>query len=707
MSLFTRQKTTESWPARFSNMLQDAFSLVSNKRFLFLASFLIILVAVPFYAHAGPVEDALGNIGKSFVDGIVSGIGKVIAAILWVFVAAFGLLLRAVGVALNWVVLVTVFQFSSYFGNSNGMLLAWTTLRDLANIILLFGFVWIGLQTILNVGHHFSVGKALPRLLIFAILINFSLFISEAVVDVSNVFTAVLYEQAGDVKCDNTAAQVECVNKGISGSVLGAIGFSSVLNALSIGAQIFDPDTHGGQAAFSMMLLLLLIIILITIFLAMSIMLLARSVVLIFLLVLSPLGFVGMAIPQFEEQAQKWWKMLISNSFFAPILFILLFVSLKIMEGAKATFGGGADFATAIMVPGASIGGAFILFGLMTGFLVFSLVAAKSMGAFGAEFATNTAGKMTGAMTFGAGAAIGRKFIGAYAHNRAEKLREQGADRTHAGRMQLKTWENLGKGSYDVRQAKVFGVDIGKNAAKAAKIDFGDGKKGGYTGELHEIEEARVKAAKGLKNTTAEVAEIKQLEGSLESNNAAHAQDLKEIDARNKLELAPQEERVKQLREAALEAQKTGNQLSINNAETALNNELRVLAAAKEKQAEARTAIDNQHKEWVAGVQAEIDRIKKAPQREFAKNLSEGPRLDILGETGNRILRKGYGYTTQSVGDHHAAAAIIKNMNKKDTDKIMDALSEMQSELKSVKGKVGSGGGGGGDSHGKEDSHAH
>lgn len=666
-----------------------------------LLAFLILATPVEAHAFFGWVLDGVGR-------SIAEGAGKIFASFLFVIVQLLAGLLMVVGMGLNWVVLVTVFQFSTYFGNSAGMLLAWTTLRDLANIILLFGFVWIGLQTILNVGHHFSVNKALPRLLIFAILINFSLFISEAIVDVSNVFTAVLYEQAGDVDCRESSNQVECVNVGITGNVIGALGFSGVLGVDAIGqvhGSIWDSNTNAGNAVLAGVLTLIFLIVLIAVFLAVTIMLLIRAVVLIFVLVLSPLGFVGMAIPQFEEQSQKWWKMLISNAFFAPVFFILFFVSLKIMEGAQATFSQGNSFAAIIASPDVNAGGLLILFGLMIGFLIFSLIAAKNMGAFGADFATNTAGKMTGAMTFGAAAWVGKKTFGAYAHNQAEKIRGSDLGRTRRGQMLIKTFDTFGKGSYDARQANVMGVAIGKNAIKASGIDFGEGKKGGYTGELHAAEEKRKKMAEGLVNTTAEKQRLSDIEEEVKEKKKVDADELATLDAERRAELAPIEERIKDLREKKLAAEQAGNKAQAKAMEDALGNELRFRDLAKEKHDEARKNTEAEQKKWMDTIEAEKVQIKRNPQEQYARRLGSGPDVsNLVGKTGNTVVNKVYNITMSSTADHHAAESIVKGLNKKDTDKIMDAIKGLESKVSSG---GGDGHGGGGDSHAKPAAHAH
>lgn len=684
MSFFFK-KTTNSTRGD-SSLISRALVKSASFAPTLLLFFVLFGLAIPHEVQAAATWNPLtwpgailGGVAKEFAEGA----GKLFASFLFVLVQLMAGLLFVVGMGLNWVVLVTVFQFSTYFGNSSGMLLAWTTLRDLANIILLFGFVWIGLQTILNVGHHFSVGKALPRLLIFAILINFSLFISEAIVDVANVFTAVMYEQAGSMDCKQAANQVECVNIGISGNVIGAIGFSSLLSpgAFDTYGTIWNDSTDPGQAILAGFLSLIFMIVLVTVFLAASIMLLIRSIVLIFVLVLSPLGFVGMAVPQFEEQAQKWWKMLISNAFFAPVLFLLLFISLKIMEGAKATFGQGVSFADAVMSPGVNMGGILILFGLMIGFLIFSLIAAKSMGAFGAEFATNTAGKMTGAMTFGAGAAVGRKFIGSWANNQAERMKAEGKHRTPEGMRQIARFEAMAKGSYDLRQAKIAGVDVGKKAAGFARIDFGEGKKGGIVGEIHEKEEMHKKFAASLKNTAEESRAMNYIDTQIAEKKIQDQQELNDLEATQTVEAQPLKDALADRKREAAEARATGNRAAMTLAETALSNATSEFNELRKTQELAKKNMEDSHKQWIATQEVEKKKISEAPQRQYSARLSAGPQADFLGDRGNRILKMAHGMTTSSVAEHHAAEAILKDLKKDQNQRLLEALTGVQSSL--------------------------
>lgn len=77
--------------------------------------------------------------------------GMIIVGVAFFFLTLSGIILFVAGTVFNFVVLRTVFQFGTYFGTSEGMLIAWGVMRDIANIGLLFGFIFIGVLLILNV----------------------------------------------------------------------------------------------------------------------------------------------------------------------------------------------------------------------------------------------------------------------------------------------------------------------------------------------------------------------------------------------------------------------------------------------------------------------------------------------------------------------------------------------------------------------------
>lgn len=363
------------------------------------------------------------NIGVCFSDIP----GNILSFFAILFLSLASAILAIVGVVFNWVVLRTVFQFGEYFGTSDGMLVAWGVMRDISNIGLLFGFIFMGVLLILNVdggghghGGGISARKAIPRLIIFAVLINFSLFTSQAVIDVANAFASTFSNLAG-TECnvattgsDLTVAQTDeaCANVGISGKIIAAAGITSIFD---LGSELTSNTGSGASIPYAITLICLTIFVLVTaiVLLAGAILLCIRVVVLSLLMVTSPIGFAGMVIPGLSGIASKWWHTLMSQAFFAPVFLLLIFISIKLTEGLM-----GENTSLAAAVTGnagnTSAGNlqVVMVFFIVTGFMIGSLVAASKMGAMGASFATGFAQKavtypfaVTGRSTIGAGSA--------------------------------------------------------------------------------------------------------------------------------------------------------------------------------------------------------------------------------------------------------------------------------------------------------------
>lgn len=412
-------------------------------------------------------------------------------------------LLGIAGVFFNLVVVKTVFQFSTLIGNSPGLLLAWGILRDVGNMLLLFGFIFIGIATILNLSTY-TAKKTLPLLIIFAILMNFSLFAAEAVIDVSNGFSSVLYRQANSAPCalQNASRPTgqtyeqgqedigDCLNVGVAGGIMKASGLDSVFN-LRDGLGSVNISVYIGLSLFAIIGAVVMI--------AAGIMLVTRAVVLTLLMVTAPIGFAAMAIPPLQKVGKQWWSALISQSFFAPLLLLLIFVSLKIAEN----FGGGGEhgLAGALSQPNSSVMGIFLVFALVIGFLIASLVAAKKMGAMGAGFAVKTAGTLTaGGIGF-----AGRNTVGRSANFFDSTIRSSKFGQTRLGR-RVATVTSLGaKSSFDPRGTKAAGA-LGKQVG-----DLGQAHKGGYKDAVDKKRDTYTKYGESLKQTE----EAKRKEGKL------------------------------------------------------------------------------------------------------------------------------------------------------------------------------------------------
>ena len=387
--------------------------------------FITVLVAVLFFSFEPTVFAQEGSGGDNnplagFADGVfrafLEGSGKFIAYVLLFISSILASFLSTVSYLFNTAMLLTVFRFADYFGNSDGLLLAWTILRDIANIVLLFGFVFMGIATILDVDlHRYNAKKAIPMLVIFAILLNFSLFAAEAIVDVANSVSASFYTQAaGGVDCSTDEGIQTCAEDGLAGKIVQATGLAGILNFENIFSSyrsIWNADgAEGGlRAAVLFFVLFMLVVTVIIVLLAATVMLVSRAIVLAIVFITSPIGFAGMAIPPLQGLSKQWWDALINNALFAPVFVLLILVGLTILEGLYTALGVTTDQNLLSVLlsddpqAGVLTGNVFVMFAFAIGFFIAALLIAQHLGLAGSKAVVGSANKWMGrAAGFGA-----------------------------------------------------------------------------------------------------------------------------------------------------------------------------------------------------------------------------------------------------------------------------------------------------------------
>lgn len=91
----------------------------------------------------------------------------------------------------------------------------WKLVRDIANIFFIIILVYTGFAAVFDIG-NISMKKVVPALIINAFIINFSLFATRVVVDVSNIFARILYNTMNVTSIIN-GREVSINNKGPGG----------------------------------------------------------------------------------------------------------------------------------------------------------------------------------------------------------------------------------------------------------------------------------------------------------------------------------------------------------------------------------------------------------------------------------------------------------------------------------------------------------
>ena len=216
---------------------------------------------------------------------------------------------------------------------------AWQAMRNLANIGFVLVFLIIIFSQLTGGGiSNYGVKKMLPRLVVAAILVNASFIISQLAVDLSNILGSSIKQVLDNLP----------VFSGREDGVLGALAtgnsFTDVVagwlgvNALLTGGVLVGTAAYfGGIGLLLPVLLAAVFAIVVTLGI-----LVVRQALVVLLVIVSPLAFLAMLLPNTENLYKQWRK---------------IFISLLILYPAVALlFGAGGLAANILSQTGAPVG---------------------------------------------------------------------------------------------------------------------------------------------------------------------------------------------------------------------------------------------------------------------------------------------------------------------------------------------------------------
>ncbi len=393
----------------------------------------------------------------------------------------------------------------------------WTLIRDMANLIFIFGFIYIGISTIINADNS-QAKRMLASIIIGALLINFSLYFTKIVIDVSNYLSVEIYKS---LLADSSSVSISSK----FADVLGIVGIFQMPDPTK-----FANMTGGGNLSFFFMGAIFMTV---TGFVlaAGAVLIIIRFVALVFIMVFSPILFAATVFPQTQSMASDLWKKLINYSLFAPAYLILLTVSLKLLEGFMNSFNPTHATLSSAFVGKADSFGIIMVFVTAIIFMMMSLKIATNFGIHGANTVTGYAKKGMGAFSAGLAARAGRATFGRAANWLSEKdgLKDAAAQRGARGwaaRQTLKSSRVVADSSLDARNAFGLGSTLG----------VGEGRKGGYKTVKDEVKKKEEEFAKSL--------------GEIEDDDV-QVKARKEEHVAAEKELRSKEENLRKLRDAA------------------------------------------------------------------------------------------------------------------------------------------------------------
>jgi hypothetical protein len=210
------------------------------------------------------------------------------------------------------------------FVNVSAVQTGWKLVRDVCNMFFSLILVIIALATVLKI-EAYSWKQMLPKLVLMAVLINFSKTICGIFTDMATVAMATFGGSFG-----GTFAQ----------GLVGAFGLTS------FGA--FGGDASVGESSFSAVMLAyiaaaIMTMIFFVVMLSFTVVLLFRIVMLWFLIVLSPIAYITRILPQTKKYSSQWWEMFGRYVVVGPLVTFFLWLSLTMAFGTEAIGAGSSS----------------------------------------------------------------------------------------------------------------------------------------------------------------------------------------------------------------------------------------------------------------------------------------------------------------------------------------------------------------------------
>ncbi len=195
----------------------------------------------------------------------------------------------------------------------------WSIFRDITNIVFVIFFLIIIYSQLTGIGiSNYGIKKLLPKIIISAILINLSYIICAALVDLSNIAGTSLRGLFTGIEESITPTGI------IASSSDATIDFGNILAGLTGGALLagLAVGASGGLGALFLSLIPVLLGAVVAVIIAYLTIALRQAFVYILIMV-SPLAFVCMLLPNTETWFTKWKQSLTQMLIFYPSFAVL------------------------------------------------------------------------------------------------------------------------------------------------------------------------------------------------------------------------------------------------------------------------------------------------------------------------------------------------------------------------------------------------
>jgi len=298
-------------------------NILKNKKIISSLVVLFLLFFVGYLANAA-TEDPLSSTAANNVltDAVGSAIATVIGWIALLITSVLGLIST---VLID--VIVKVAQYNNII-NVEVVRVGWVIVRDLCNMFFVLIFLIMAFATILRV-ESYNFKKMLPKLLMYAVLINFSRTIFGLIIDASTII--MLTFVGGFANLPGKFTDLFLIDKTLA------------IDATKLGTKNLGPWTVTVGIIMGVIASALTVVIL-AVILAVLVM---RVIMLWIYTILSPLAFLGFGFDPLKKFTQEIWDDFIKAIIVGPVLAFFIYLSFYVATSVNAiTTGQGNDVCT-------------------------------------------------------------------------------------------------------------------------------------------------------------------------------------------------------------------------------------------------------------------------------------------------------------------------------------------------------------------------
>ena len=298
--------------------LMRAVSL--HKRVLLGIAFLVVLFSF------APSSFAQAGIASAIVNGILDALlfipEKILGVVALGLQTLFGLIAHLMVIVIGWILGIGVRPGAET--TPDFVSAGWNAVRNLVNMFFILVIAFIGLATILRL-QSYELKKALPLLIVMALLVNFSGVFVGFIVDISNLIAQSFLTASANAAWGGLMDKVKA------------------LADVPMGELFTENDTPTSQKLVSHVVSIIFFLVAILIYFILMLVMVVRTMFLWVLVMLAPLAFVSYILPATRAKIwNEWWQQLLQWSIFIiPISFFLWLASLSLGFSFKKVSGGG------------------------------------------------------------------------------------------------------------------------------------------------------------------------------------------------------------------------------------------------------------------------------------------------------------------------------------------------------------------------------